>query len=189
MRGKKGRRRWERGGREEKGRRKREKKRGWRLFEGGDYRRREWRKWGGCWREGRKRRRKMEEREKGGWRGEERSDGREKKRGRATGERGAPGSCCFRRLLVSRPAVSLAGKMEEGEREGRREAASWRGRGGEERERERERGATGGWFFWWLSPEVARREGAGLERERERGEAAEKGREKRIRIILGIRVF
>ena len=62
-------------------------------------------------------------------------------------------------------------------------AAAWRGRGGEERERERERGATGGWFFWWLSPEVARREGAGLERERERErerEAAEKGREKRI---------
>lgn len=81
-------------------------------------------------------------------------------------------------------AVSLAGK-DGGEGE-RRERLL-----GEEEvaKRERERGATGGWFFWWLSPEVARREGAGLERERERGEAAEKGREKRIRIILGIRVF
>ncbi|XP_069150488.1 uncharacterized protein [Solanum lycopersicum] len=121
VRGKKGRRRWERGGREEKGRRKREKKRGWRLFEGGDYRRREWRKWGGCWREGRKRRRKMEEREKGGWRGEERSDGREKKRGRATGERGAPGSCCFRRLL---------GEEEGAERERERERRGGLERGG-----------------------------------------------------------
>ena len=74
-------------------------------------------------------------------------------------------------------AVSLAGKDGgEGERRerllGEEEVAK------REREREREErlaaGSSGGFHRKWRG---------------ERGEAAERGREKRIRIILGIRVF